>query len=216
MTGRAGGLGHGGRASARGGAALAALLAAALGGCALGQGFGRQPSPPTDEGEWAARRDAATRGGAVYDGFATIAFFKAVYLSPAVREARVARLAAWSALQPEERERLFEVERREAAQWDDFLVSVFTPDRADDDLDRPKSVWTVGLLVEGDGEARPAEIAILRVDPTMRALYPSVGDFDTIYRVRFARVRPPLSGRAFTLRMAGPRGRADLSFGGAP
>jgi len=188
----------------------AALLL--LASCSVKQYFEPEPAPTAEEGDWAAVRNRATRTGKIYDGLGTNAFVKAVYLSPAVREARVSRLATWTVMTHEERDRLLASERAEAAAYDDFLVSLFTPDHPANDLDSSHSVWRVALVVQGEGEKLPREIVEVRMDATLRALYPTVDPFDTVYRVRFERFLPPLSGRAFILRLAGSKGRLDLGF----
>jgi hypothetical protein len=187
------------------------VLAAAL-GCAEVPFVERQPNPPSDQGAWASARDAATRSGKLYDGLGTNAFIRAVYQATDVRQARVSRLAIWTAMTDAERDRLLAAERGEAAQYDDFVVSMFTPDRADNDLDAIRSIWRVALVVPGEGERLPVGVSQLKPDSTLRALYPSIGDFDVVYRVRFTRWDPPLAQRHFTLRVAGPRGRLDLQF----
>jgi hypothetical protein len=190
-------------------AALALLL---LGACSFKQYFEPEPRPPSDEGDWAAVRDHATRSGKLYDGFGTNAFVKAVYLSSEVREARVSRLATWTVMTPAERDQLLASERAEADEYDDFLVSLFTPDRPANDLDAAHSVWRVAVVVQGEDERVATQIVQLRSDATLRALYPTVDAFDTVYRVRFLRFLPPLSGRPFILRLAGAKGRIDLGF----
>ena len=169
------------------GAALALALAAA--GCAghLPEQFPftpTQPRPASDEGAWAA-----------------------------VRAARVVRVAAWRNLTPAERDALLASEQDEAERFEDFIVSLFTSDRADNDLDSTRSVWRVVLVVEGEGDAEPVRIEQVRPDATLRTLYPTIGDFDTVYRVRFPRwPHGSLSERRFILRLAGARGRVDLAF----
>jgi hypothetical protein len=187
-------------------------LAACL-GCAEVPLMEPQPNPPPNEGDWAALRDRATRSGKLYDGLATNAFLRAVYQSPEVRQARITRLAAWTAMTAAERDRLLAAERDEAAQYDDFLVSLFTPDRADNDLDAIRSIWRVALVVPGEGERLPVKVSEVKADSTLRQLYPAVGDFDVVYRVRFTRWDPPIAQRSFILRMAGARGRLDLEYG---
>jgi hypothetical protein len=196
----------------RAAAGVAAACVVALGACSFQPYFQREPRPPTDVGDWASVRDHFTRAAKIYDGFSTNAFISAVYQSPAVREARVARLATWKAMTAEEREKLLAAEREEAAQYDEFLVSVFTPNRADNDLDANPSNWRVALVVKGQGESLPVQVVSVRTDATLRQLYPMVGDFDVAYRVRFARVDPPIVDRVFTLRLAGAIGRVDLVY----
>jgi hypothetical protein len=190
-------------------AALALLL---LGACSVKQYFEPEPRPPAVEGKWAEVRDRATRSGKVYDGFGTNAIVKAVYLSSEVREARVSRLAIWTVMTPAERDQLLASERAEAEEYDDFLVALFTPDRRANDLDAAQSVWRVAVVVQGDDEKVAQQIVQVRSDATLRALYPTVDTFDTVYRVRFERFLPPLNGRPFILRLAGAKGRLDLGF----
>jgi hypothetical protein len=74
-------------------------------------------------------------------------------------------------------------------------------------------VWRVALVIPGEPDRLPAERAReIRTDAMLRRLYPEIGDFDTVYRVRFARTQP-LDGRPFTLRLAGAKGRLDFQYG---
>lgn len=190
------------------------VLAAAM-ACAEVPFVEPQPNPPPEQGDWAAVRARATRSAKLYDGLATNAFVRAVYQAPDVRQARITRLALWTAMTAAERDRLLAAERDEATQYDDFLVSLFTPDRVDNDLDAIRSIWRVALVVPGEGERLPVGISQVKADSTLRQLYPAVGDFDVVYRVRFTRWEPPLAQRRFTLRLAGARGRIDLEYGPA-
>jgi len=101
----------------------------------------------------------------------------------------------------------------EAARFEEFLVAFYTHEPQDDDLGSRNSVWRVALVVEGEGEELPVEIRPERADAQVRELYPFVGDFDTVYRVRFARWKgAPLAGRPFLLRIAGPEGRMEFRY----
>jgi len=192
--------------------ALAGMAAASLSGCGLGGYFRTQPKPLGSEGDWAEKRERASRATQVYDRLGANAFVNAVHLTLEVREARVARLATWQALTAEERDKLLAAERAEAGQFEDFMVSLFTPDRGANDLDAPKSIWRVALVVPGAGEALPDRIEQVKADATLRALYPEFTEYDTVYRVRFGKAKVSVEGRAFTLRLAGAKGRADLNF----
>ncbi len=188
----------------------AALLASAL-ACNL---YRPAPQPTTFEGDWARVRGQNSRSAKLYDGLTTRAFAQVVYQAPEVRRARVDRLAVWRGLTPEEKGRLAATERDEAERWEEFLVSLFTADRPDNDLSARQSVWRVALVVPGEGESLPASIEELRPDATLRELYPEIGDFDTVYRVRFPHARSPLPGRPFALEVAGARGRLEFRWPG--
>ena len=91
--------------------ALAALLAA---GCKTGSAVTSSPDPSTNEGTWAAARDRFTRTHKLYDVLDDVAFATATWQSPAVRAARVERLAEWKGLAPAEREAMLASERAAA------------------------------------------------------------------------------------------------------
>ncbi len=190
-------------------AAVAALCATAL-ACL----YHPAPRPTTYEGEWARVRGRYSRSAKLYDGLTTRAFGQVIYDAPELRQARVDRLATWQSLTAEEKARLAASERATGEQWDEFLVSFFTADRPDNDLDSRQSIWRVALAVPGQGEALPASIEQVRMDATLRELYPQIGDFDTLYRVRFPRWRTPLSERPFLLELASARGRLEFRWPG--
>jgi len=191
--------------------ALAGLASLALPGCRY---LRNQPEPSSEEGAWAVARARYTASAKLYDGFTTRAFASAVYQGPVVRVARIARIASWRGLPIEERARMVAADKAELDQWDDFLLSFFTVDRSDNDLDTGHSIWRVSLEPVGEpGEAVPVKIEQLDPDATLRTLYPNIGDFDLVYRVRFARWKgEPLSGRSFTLKLASARGKLELEF----
>lgn len=195
-------------------AALAAL--AAVAGCARIPFTESQPTPTAEEGVWAEVRQRFTRSGKIYDGLGMNAFVSAVYDPLEAREARIDRLAVWKKLTAQEREVLLASEREQASHFDDFLLSLFTTNRPDNDLTSKNSIWRLALVVPGEGELLPETVEEVRIDSTVRALYPNVGDFDVVYRVRFPRWKEPLAGRSFTLRLAGSRGLLDLDYGKKP
>ncbi len=194
--------------------ALAAALA--LGGCAL---FPRQPVPTTWEGKWAAQRERFTRSGKIYDRVDDQLFATATYQAPSARRARAERLAEWKAMTAEERERLLATERAEGEKWEEFLLSVYTSDREVNDLASTRSVWRLALVVRGAGEMLPdGRPEVVRADATVVGLYPYVGKFDIVYRVRFPRWtgERPLAETPFWLVMAGAPGKLELRFDRSP
>jgi len=196
--------------------AVAAAVALWLGGCAL---FPRQPAPTTREGEWAIQRDRFTRSGKRYDRLDDRVFATATYLAPSVREARVARLAEWKAMTAEERDRLMAAERADGESWEEFLLAFYTNDRDSNDLASTRSVWRLALVVEGAGDVLPAgRPEIVRADATLAGLYPHLGAFDIVYRVRFPRWKGerPLHETPFRLVVAGAPAKLELRFDRPP
>jgi hypothetical protein len=172
------------------------------------------PSPSTTEGAWAEARDAATRTTKLYNVLDDVAFATATYQSPAVRTARVDRIAQWKGMLPAERDALLARERTESAEGEDFLLAFFTEDRRANDLATDRGTWRVVLVVNGNEQALPAKISLVKRDPTLQALYPYITDFETLYRVRFPRYTgaAPLSALPFQLRIAGALGTLDLAY----
>ena len=170
--------------------------------------------PSTNEGAWADARDAWTRRAKLYDVLDDVAFATATYQAPAVREARVDRMAIWKGSLPAERDAALAKERAEAAEGEEFLLAFFTDDRRANDLASERPSWRVALVVDGTEQALPAKVTTVKRDPTLEALYPQITGFDTIYRVVFPRYpgARPLHELPFQLRIAGALGKLDLSY----
>jgi hypothetical protein len=191
--------------TARPAPALALLLAT---GCLHAS---PQPEPEPEEIRWVAARAGHTGTVKLYDGLALVAFADATWESPEVRAARVERVASWRAATEPERAALRAEEEALAARYDELTLSFFTPDTAENDLDASTTAWRIALVPQAGPERLPVEVRVLRADALLRALYPTIGDFDVVYRIRFARAAEPLAP-PFTLRIAGPRGRIDFRF----
>jgi len=127
----------------------------------------------------------------------------------------VARLAEWKAMTAEERERLMAAERADGEKWEEFLLAFYTNDRDSNDLASTRSVWRLALAVVGGGDVLLAgRPEIVRADATVTELYPYVGKFDIVYRVRFPRWKGerPLHETPFALVVAGAPGKIELRF----
>ena len=168
----------------------------------------------TQEEAWALTRDGATRDAKLYHMLDDVAFATATWQSDAVRVARVDRIAGWKGLLPAEREALLARERAEAAEGEEFLLALFTDDRRANDLATDRGTWRVSLLVNGNEQALPVKVSVVKRDPTIQILYPYVTDFVTLYRVRFPKFpgQAPLSTLPFELRIAGALGSLRMSW----
>jgi hypothetical protein len=190
-------------------------LCAALAVGALAACHPRAPVPQPRAGEWAAIRDAATRRAVLYDGLIHRATGTATFLSPAVREARARRLAEWLGWTPQELEARLALERAEAAQGEELLLSFYTARSQDNDLDAPRSVWRVALTA-GSEDLLATRVTSLTTDATVTGLFPYVGPFDVVYRVLLPRSPSgPLAGRPFVLQVASALGKVSIDFGAA-
>jgi hypothetical protein len=175
-------------------------------------------SSATKDEAWAEARDAATRTAKLYNLLDDVAFATATWQSPALRAARVERLAQWKGLLPAEKEALAAKERAEAAEGEDFLLAFFTDDRRANDLATDRGTWRVSLLVNGTEQAVAAKVTLVKRDPTLQNLFPYITDFDTLYRVRFPKFPgpTPLSALPFQVRIASALGTLTMSWAPPP
>ncbi|HET7754388.1 MAG TPA: hypothetical protein VFK85_10810 [Anaeromyxobacteraceae bacterium] len=192
----------------------AAVLATAVACARVDRLLETSPKPSPEDGAWAEQRDRWTRQASLYDGLAMRALATATYQSPEARRTRAERTAAWKAMTPPERAALLADEESELQKYDDFVVSITTADPADNDLNSRTTDWRIAIVRSDAPDVVGPEVVELRADALLRTLYPKIGDFDTAYRVRFAR-QPGIEtwAKPFTLRLAGPRGRLDFPFG---
>jgi hypothetical protein len=195
-------------------ALLLALLS--LAGCGAIQGVKsrlppREPQPGPEAGEFADLRDDATRQAKLYDGFIHRASATATWLSPPVREAATRRLATWQGWSSADLASALAAEQAESAKGEEFVLAFYTAERRNNDLDATPSVWRIELL-DGTDQATAAPAAVVDDDATIRQLFPFIGPFDLVYRIKVPWKGAPLAGRPFLLRIAGALGRIDLRF----
>lgn len=191
-----------------------ATIAVAL--LALAACHPRSPAPRTTEGPWGIERDAATRRFVLYDGLRHRATATATHLSLAVREARTRRLAHWFGWTPRELEDRLAKERSEAEAGEEFVLSFFSADPKDNDLDAPRSVWRVAVKV-GEADVVATRVTSIDGDATTVGLFPYVGHFDVVYRVLLPKAPSgPLAGTPFTLEISSALGKLPLDFGTPP
>ncbi|HYD43582.1 MAG TPA: hypothetical protein VEB43_22320 [Anaeromyxobacter sp.] len=172
----------------------------------------RAPVPAVREGEWAAIRSQATRRAYLYDRLSHRATATATFLSLPVREARVRRLAAWLGWTEEEKAARLAAERAEAEKYEEFVLALYTSDSRSNDLDAPTSVWRLALKLD-DGDLVTRDATAIDADATVMGLFPYVGPFDVVYRVRFPKAPgAPLDYRAFRMELTSALGKVELPF----
>jgi hypothetical protein len=92
----------------------------------------------------------------------------------------------------------------------------YTPDSGNNDLDAPKSIWHVAVKSE-DGELVSSGATAVDDDAELRKLFPWVGPFDTVYRVRFPRpAGGPLADEGYVLELASALGVLELDYTSPP
>jgi len=202
-------------------APLPAVLAAALAlGCSgLPPPMVGDPGPELSDAranaEYNALVDHFSAQKQVFHGFETICFAGVTYESSAFVTARIRRRDAFQAQPPAQLAKDLQEAQADAAQFYDFTLGAYIQDPRFDDLAYPTSIWRV-MLATPAGEVAPVSVKrIGRADVNTRAYYPYMGDFWTVYRVRFPRsvdsrpVLPP-ELKTFTVVLASSLGRAEF------
>ncbi len=183
-------------------------LALLLAGCGM---LPHAPVPQVQEGTWPEERDAATRHTDLYDGFEHRADLWTIRLTPAVREERARRLAAWLHWTSAELEAKLAEELDTGAKWDEFVVFLYTADRKWNDLDAPESIWRIEFDL-GGGEAVIGRAKSLERNATFEALFPMGGAFDTAYLLSFPRGDTEQLAPTGVLRFASALGEMRLPY----
>jgi hypothetical protein len=199
----------------------ALLLVLGAGGCAAGPPAIGEPGAEVPDARAEASYKAAlarvTEHREVYSGIDTQLFCAATYQSPEFREARIRRQAMFQTWPETKLDDALARERADAAQFHEVVFGVSIVDRRFDDFDSRNTIWRLSLATE-QGEVTPMAIRrVGRANQDMRAYYPYLGDFWTMYTVRFP---PTVAGRplvaettrALVFRMSSTQGLVEMKF----
>lgn len=151
----------------------------------------------------------------IFIGFDTVLFGGVTYESPAFRDARIRRKDTFQAQSPAQLALDLKTAQEEGAAFYEFTVGVYVQNSRFDDLDLQSSVWHLALQTPV-GEVSPTLVKrVGKANLNTRAYYPYMGDFWTVYRVRFpkavdARPLVPEEVHTFTVVLASSLGRADF------
>jgi hypothetical protein len=199
----------------------ALVLALAAAGCAgappaIGEP-GAQLSDPRAEAQYQAALSKVTQHREVYSGIDTQLFTAATYQSADFREARTRRQAAFQTWPEPKLEDAIVRERADAAQVHEVVFGVTLVDRRFDDFDSKSSIWRLSLSTD-QGEVTPVAVKrVGRANQDLRAYYPYLGDFWTMYAVRFPITvgDRPLVGpdtKALVFRMSSTLAQVEMTF----
>ncbi len=209
--------------------AAALLLLLGFAGCAgapptIGDP-GAELSDSRAEASYQAALNRVTEHREVYSGLDTQLYCAATYQSPEFREARVRRQAQFQTWPEAKLEQALARERAEATQGHEVVLGLSLVDRRFDDLDSKNTIWRLSLVTD-QGEVTPLAIRrVGRANQDLRAYYPYLGEFWTMYTVRFPTdvAGKPLVGPAtqtLLFRMSSTQGQVEMKFplasGGTP
>ena len=200
----------------------ALLLVVGAAGCAgavpaIGEP-GAQVPDRAAEASYQAALSRVTEHREVYTGIDTQLFTAATYQSVDFREARTRRQAMFQTWPQPKLEDALARERADAAQVHEVVFGVSIVDRRFDDFDSKNTVWKL-YLASDQGEVTPIALRrVGRANQNMRAYYPYLGDFWTMYTVRFPLTTAtgvPLVGpttKALLFRMSSTLGQVEMAF----
>ena len=197
------------------------LLLVGAGGCAGAPPAIGDPGPElSDARAERSYQDAlarVTEHREVYSGLDTRLYCAATYQSPEFREARTRRQAMFQTWPEPKLDDTLARERADAAQVHEVVFGVSLVDRRFDDFDSKSSIWRLSLATD-QGEVTPVTIRrVGRANQDLRAYYPYLGDFWTMYTARFP---PTVAGRplvaattrALVFRMSSTQGQVEMAF----
>jgi len=201
--------------------AVALLLLVCAAGCAgtppaIGEP-GAELSDPRAEASYRAVLDYVSQHREVYSGLDTRLYTAATYQSPDFREARVRRMGVFQTWPEPKVEQEVARERADALLAHEVVFGVSIVDRRFDDFDSKSSIWRLSLASD-QGEVTPLSLKrVGRANQDIRAYYPYMGDFWTVYRVRFptsVNGRPLIgpSTQALVFRMSSTQGQVEMKF----
>jgi len=161
---------------------------------------GAAGQPPVSENKLAYWDvvDAWTQEGRIYDGLSTKLISKATFKSAGFRRAYATEYARVYKLEGPEYDKLVADQQKEAADYNDFVIAVYVPEKQWDDFSKEASMWKIYMTRNNMEQIRHLEIRKLKSkDPITVYFYPYMTTWKSIYLVRFPTVDPK-TGNQFT------------------
>ncbi|MBI5886245.1 MAG: hypothetical protein HZB85_06650 [Deltaproteobacteria bacterium] len=141
---------------------------------------------PAPEPEYSDVLSRWTRSTKVFDGLDAKIYMSATYKDPSYITSYVSRYSKAYKLDEDYARSLLERELGEADKYNEFFISVYTPEESWNDFDSRDTIWRL-YLEDGSG-ARLVPVSILRVDkgdPLVREFFPYFDMWSSAYRVKF-------------------------------
>lgn len=144
-----------------------------------------------------------------YDGLQNSIDVKTTFLSQPVSSQQQNVLAEVYQWPTEKKLSEGEKEKTLLEQESRFFISIYTPEKKYDDLDKNKTLWRVFLEVDGkQWEAKIKKLKLL--DAEIKNLYPYFTPYSTAYIASFAIPTKSLELHPFSLKITGPIAQASF------
>ena len=141
--------------------------------------------------------DAWTQEGRIYDGLLTKLISKVTFKSAVFRQAYAEEYARLYKLEGPEYDKLLSDQQKEAAEYHDFVIAAYVPEKNWDDFSKETSMWKIYITRDDVEQIRPLEIRKLKKkDPIMDHFYPYMTTWKSIYHVRFPAFDPKTGSSA--------------------
>jgi len=183
--------------------ALAAMLLAGVlivSGCTgiKNPGTTGQSSAPEKPSAYQDVGKAWTQEGRIYRGLSTKLISKATFKSAIFRQAYATEYARLYKLQGPEYDKLVADQQKEAADYLDFVIAVYVPEKQWDDFSKDSSMWKIYMTRDNVEQIRHLEIRKLKTkDPITAYFYPYLTTWKSVYFVRFP-MTDPKTGNHYT------------------
>jgi hypothetical protein len=167
----------------------------------------------TDEADYFKVLDKHTERKQIYDGFYASIEFSSTMLNSSVMRYQLdenARVYQWNADQYANEKSKNETNLSKRSE---FFLSFYTPERKNDDLNKPKTNWRIFL--DAGGKRYQASIEKIKAQPIeLMTLYPQHNRWSTPYRLIFAVPSSVIENGPSKLTITGPVGSASVDFKG--
>jgi hypothetical protein len=162
-------------------------------GCTGMKSQGTTGQPPVSEKKVVYRDvlEAWTQEDRIYDGLSTKLISKVTFKSAAFRQAYATEYARLYKLEGPEYDKLVVDQQKEAADYLDFVIAAYVPEKHWDDFSKETSMWKIYITRDNGEQIRHLEIRKLKKkDPVRDYFYPYMTTWKSIYLVRFPTLDP--------------------------
>jgi hypothetical protein len=170
------------------------------------------PATPDD---YVKVMDAHSAGDVEYVGAYNHFKFRATLMNSTIQNAILDRKAAfylWDDLKKQQELALIQADNGTTTK---VFLSFFTPDRRDDNLSSPKTIWAL-YLETPQGRYSGTAKRVRTSGTELMTLYPYHNRFTTPYMLEFPVALSATEGQTIKLTITGPLGTKTVEFNGKP
>jgi len=153
------------------------------------------------------------RNGSIHKGLKTELLVTVTYKGEEFRRAYAKEYARVYMLKPHQKKIMMDDQIEAAKDYDDFLVSIYTPEKKWDDFSEKDSLWKVYLIRDGRFRIEPYEIRKIKKNRTLsESFYPFISPWSSIYIFRFKKKDKPQPSKSVELVLTSSPGSTKLKW----